>query len=306
MPLQAKRPRWGVEEKMRLSLASLSILGVASLVTLPLRAQESEPVNTPAATEATAAEPATEPTAEPCDKDTQPEHPCNGKHGDKAQPCQGCSGCKRDGHCCPHWSLGAGLSYYSSVSGSLWSSLGSSGYGSLNTTAPSYNLSAERRLDGGLWLIFTGAFQHVRGGVPVTEQSGAQATVERNMTTLSLAAGVRYVLFEDVVDLSAYAMLGGTYTHVGGHTRDSGGDLVILGAAPGSYAYAIGGTAGLTVERKLIDRLALRLSADILDAYWTAASVKAITVVGARTVSEPDGMMGGLALRPTLELRLYF
>ena len=126
------------------------------------------------------------------------------------------------------------------------------------------------------------------------------------MTTLDLSAGVRYLVFSDIVNLSVYAMLGGTYAYIGGSSLDTSGHEVILGAGAGSWAYAIGGNAGLALERRLIDRLAVRLSAALLDVYWTDSRVKTIDSTGAQLVIKPKGVSAGLTLEPALELRFYF
>jgi hypothetical protein len=273
----------------RTTLISLVVCGLALLVALPANAQEDNP--------ATAAAPAASPDKQGATSVGE----TTADDGDKAEG----HGCKRGCQGCAKWSLGAGIGYFSGSTSGLWGNLGNLGYGALSTTAPSYGLSAERRLGHGLWLSFAGSVLHNRGDVPVSSLTGSQTTVQRYTTSGNLSAGLRWLLLEDVVDVSVYGKLGATYARLSGDARDSSSNL-ILGAAPRSYAYAIGATAGLALDRQLIDRLSLRFSADIFDTYWTAARVRTIINATDMVVTKPRGMSVGLALRPVVELRLAF
>ena len=108
--------------------------------------------------------------------------------------------------------------------------------------------------------------------------------------------------------MSAYGMVGGVYSEVGGETQTTNGTGIssYLSPAPGSTAFSVGATAGLALERNLIDNLSLRLATDLLDGYWSKAKTKTIDSDGNKNRTLSEGFDVGVQLRPTLEIRFYF
>ena len=201
-----------------------------------------------------------------------------------------------------NWGLGAGFGLGDSAI--PFSSL--SQYVGTNATFPSYRLSLERRLGSSTWLTFNAAFSYSRTQQPVSDvQSGDDPTRPTlELTTFRIAGllGIRQVVVQRIVDVSLFGNFGIGRAATGG---DEPQETESVSTQPGSSVNGLLFVGGLAVERRLIEGLAVRLSAGIISASTSRAEVvrrdngeRKTTVISSQTID--------LSLSPALELFFYF
>jgi hypothetical protein len=195
------------------------------------------------------------------------------------------------------WDLGAGIGF----GDSSFASLG----GTFFDGTPSYRASLERRLIDGTWLGITAFLDYDAGTQPVYSSGSPPAQRERiDYSTSSIGGllGVRQVVYRDVVELSLYGAFGYQRTRVGGDVLLPGESLRGL-SAPGSFAHVWRITAGLTLERELIDGLAVRLSAEFGN-LMRSRTVQILDGDSPSSDTKDDRIQ--LHIAPALDLRFYF
>ena len=191
----------------------------------------------------------------------------------------------------PSWSIGAGISTGEGLGG----------------IRPSYLGALERRLGRASWLLF-----NVLGSYRVTDQprspsSSEQGASYRVITTgssVSALLGLRYVFVHDVVDVS------GTVAFLAGYgkTDSSLSGLQSIGSPlPGADEYFnYGVQAGISAERALIDRLALRLSLRLVGFSVANGTTEQQDSSGALAEKDTSNKSFELPFAPSLALYFYF
>lgn len=169
------------------------------------------------------------------------------------------------------WQLGAGVGFSFFGLG-----LGLSGLDS--TLTPTAIVAVERRLAPATWL---------RLGLNGGYADGS--TTDDEVGGVALALGVRQVFTpRSIVELSAFGDFGFAYNHV----KSAG----TFGAEFDGFGLDI--TAGVAVERELIDRLSLRLSLGLFDAGFQ--------VVSPEVGDSQKGFNVNVVFRPGLTLQFQF
>jgi hypothetical protein len=195
------------------------------------------------------------------------------------------------------WDLGAGIG----IGDSTFVSLGSS----FSTSTPSYRASLERRLGPRTWLGVTALFDYDAATQRVYASSSLPAQRERidySTSAVGGLLGVRQVVYRDIVELSLYGAFAYQRARIGGDTLLPGESLAGL-SAPGSFVHAWRITAGLTLERELIESLAVRLSAE-LGNLMRSRTVQVVDGDSPSSDTKDDRIQ--LHIAPALDLRFYF
>lgn len=188
-----------------------------------------------------------------------------------------------------NWSLGAGLTFGTDIS-----TLMAIDQHKIAPTSPPVSVMLERRLAPTTWLTFRaiGSRLSAKG----TEDNASETAV----SSLGAAVGMRFVLTTGkLMELSVNAGLGylhesqTTTEHFTGASRET---------VEGVSHYQA--TAGLAVQRMLIENLALRLSANILKIGYLSTTT---TVEGKEQKDQGQtGLELGLDFLPTIEVRFFF
>jgi len=186
----------------------------------------------------------------------------------------------------PQWSIGAGLvgntTYILGTASSLGTGL--TGPGLLGA-----NASLERSLGGGRWLVLGLSLQAERS------RDDAGLVTRDDLVSTEVRGGVRFALTERGAPVEVSALLladvGAAHTRVDQEGSSQSQDLAWLGAS-----------AGLAVERELVSNLAVRLSSPVISLTGAHTS----THVAGSPSFDGSTIAFGVALRPTLELRLAF
>src|SRR6185369_580154 len=165
----------------------------------------------------------------------------------------------------PNWNLGAGLTLTDSAPYAIT-------YWSNAPRTPDYRVSIERRLHRDTWLSFTGGFTHASYEVPVSSQLNPPSRTKINYqtTSTSLLLGVRQAIVTELVEVSVYGAAAGAWYWTTGDALEPGEWL--NSAPPGSKARTLGFSAGIAVERQLIERLSVRLSSELFTAQWSKST----------------------------------
>jgi len=163
----------------------------------------------------------------------------------------------------PNWNIGAGIAYGSGDSAAFV------GYSLSAPSTPAYRVGFERRIYRGCWLAFTGSLLHSSYDAPVSSQLDppTRTTVNVQNTTAAALLGIRQALITDIVEFSWYGAAAGAWAWTGGDVLEEG--ETAQGPLPGGFARTLGFSSGISVERQLIDRLAVRLSTEILSLQWS-------------------------------------
>jgi hypothetical protein len=195
------------------------------------------------------------------------------------------------------WDLGAGIGF----GDSSFTNFG----GVLSSNAPSYRASLERRLIAGTWLGITALLDYDAGTQRVFSSGNLPAQRERidySTTFVGGFLGVRQVVYRDLVELSLYGAFGYQRARIGGDALLPGESLGGL-SAPGSFAHTWRIATGLTLERELIDGLAVRLSAE-LGNLTRSRTVQTLDGDSPSSDTKDDRIQ--LHIAPALDLRFYF
>jgi hypothetical protein len=199
------------------------------------------------------------------------------------------------------WGLGAGFGIGDSIF-----PFGTTAYAGPGPTFPSYRFSLERRLGSSTWLTFNAVFNYSRTQQPVSDfQSGedpARPTLELTGFKIAGLLGIRQVVVQGLVDVSLFGNAGIARVATGG---DEPQGTEFVNTQPGSSTNALLFVGGLAVERRLIEGLAVRLSATILNASTSRAEVVSRNN-GERKTTTISSQSIDLGLSPALELFFYF
>lgn len=205
------------------------------------------------------------------------------------------------------WSAAAGVGFGDSglIIAGVGSGLG--GLSSLQASVPSGRLAFERiltdRFSVGLGL--SASYSSAESPLTLLNQNGESLSVQSKSEggSVALTLAPRWILTEPTfpVAFSVYAAV------TGGYSANSFGAVGFEGQ--GSHAFFASLSGGVAVERMLIDRLAIRISTQILRASVSRSFAKTTatpTVLGSSTTQFSTSAQLGLAPSPSVELRLYF
>ncbi len=187
------------------------------------------------------------------------------------------------------WSLGVGIL----VPGLTYSPIGYVGMLSAYTTAPSTSMALERRLSDTLWLTlgFSGNISSVDD--PVSLDNGA--TIVSDALGAEVALGLRYLFNpRGAVEVSVFGGLSLSWADV---------DMKTDSEEWTNRTLSCGLVAGLSLERRLLDNLSLRLQTTIGNVYYSSVESEIGGTPGTTRISQ---LRGGIALTPGLQLRLTF
>jgi hypothetical protein len=199
----------------------------------------------------------------------------------------------------PAWSVGGGLGLGSLIVGPVG---GGSGIGLVATPVSQGNLFIERALGPRDWLLINlgGAYLSETTDVGAPPGYGT-SKVESTSKYASALLGLRHVYTNNrVVDVSGWIGAGVT-----GSWLEIKGSYDYPGATPMTQKKSMSGLAaqvGLTLDRQLLEGLWVRLDVPLLAAAHSWGTT--------RSPGTPDrddsSTMMGLAIRPSLQLRMVF
>lgn len=153
--------------------------------------------------------------------------------------------------------------------------------------------------------MLNAAASHTSFDAPVIKlvDPSRDRTTRLTQNTLIGTAGVRQVVIDGLVALSGFGGLRAGNTWVNGEALLP----VELSAGPqaGSSAVLVGAVIGVAVERELVESLSVRLGVEALSLTWLRTTTTQPTADGPKETELNETSLG-LALDPSLELRLYF
>jgi hypothetical protein len=126
-------------------------------------------------------------------------------------------------------------------------------------------------------------------------------------TSTSVLLGVRQALVTDLVEFSVYGAFAGAWYWVSGDALQPGESM--NGSLPGSKGRTLGFNSGIAVERRLIERLSVRLSSEIFVYQWSKSTpgMTYAQATGDEVPPETNHTQSLLVhVAPALELRFYF
>jgi len=150
---------------------------------------------------------------------------------------------------------------------------------------------------------------HSSYDAPVSSQLDPPTRTSINVqnTTAAALLGIRQALITDIVELSWYGAAAGAWYWTGGDMLEEG--ETAQGQLPGGFARSLGFSSGITIERQLIDRLAVRLSSEILSLQWSKSTPGQTYE---QSIGEEDPPVTRysqttiLHVAPAIDLRFYF
>ncbi|HEX2871114.1 MAG TPA: hypothetical protein VHP33_07660 [Polyangiaceae bacterium] len=176
----------------------------------------------------------------------------------------------------------------------------------MSQTRPSYQTALERRVGDHTWLALDARFSYDTFERPATGTSAdpnPSGNVRLEVSSAALLLGARQVFVNGVVDVSGYAALLAGYHDVKGDVLGALGALSLLGGGDG---YDLGLLAGISVERELLDALALRLCMDLASARLSSDEAQYRDAAGDIQTTDLGSARAALVLRPGLQLHFYF
>lgn len=208
------------------------------------------------------------------------------------------------------WSIGAGLGFGSYPLGSLTPGaslvgISSSGIGSLYG-APAAVLDVERLLSPQTALLAGLSIQASSRSIPADSvPTGSSAYTSSTFLGAAALIGLRREVTDlaSVVQVSLYGALSlGFATQSQDYTQRSGnGTATVTTDSNNLFQFALLG--GLVVEKPLMERLALRLTAHLFTSAYSIGKSQAAASAPSYTTSGFDLRLG---VDPTIELRLAF
>jgi hypothetical protein len=154
--------------------------------------------------------------------------------------------------------------------------------------------------------LFNGSGSYQTSETPASSSAAdPNARVTLSETQLAGILGIRHVLVQSIVDVSATAALFVSYRHL--DNPISGLQSLSLSWAGADEVTEYGLQGGLAAERALIDRLALRLSLEVLSMSIANGKVhREDSTTGAESEQDVSGRTLRLSMRPSLALYFYF
>jgi hypothetical protein len=191
----------------------------------------------------------------------------------------------------PRWSVGAGLALSTTTVASTPASSLSSGGASILAAAPAVQpvlgLFLELRLARSTWLVTQAQASYL---------TGSSSGRDSEQGVLAVNAGVRQVFNPGGrIEVSGFVVAGVAY----GTTSATGVTLGEVNSKTSASVTSEGLSAGLALERELVDALYLRLSSGIVAASYYELSSSAST-------RKTDGLSLGLRFTPGIEVRYQF
>lgn len=197
----------------------------------------------------------------------------------------------------PTWSLGAGLSFFSPVSSAgllAGSSLGLLGTVTTIPITPSVSVERVFSPQFALGLGFEGSVQSV-----VTAVQPSTAAPTTSSGTIGLGLSPRFVMTnaDAPVSFTLFSTLFAGYS-------SSGPSAGVSNFQVSSHALAVGVGGGIAFELRLLERLAVRVQANLARLSLSSVTVR---TTGGVAASEANQLLVGASFipSPSIELRLY-
>ncbi len=202
----------------------------------------------------------------------------------------------------PNWNAGAGIF---AGGDSLFGFSGFSGLAALS--APTYGAAFERRVGPRTWLALNAMGSYDSRDVPVTpaDEPPIRGAAAVHSLSGSLLLGLRHEIVQSLVTVSVFAAGVISAQRIRPDTLRSSESYQGLQYSP-SNARSVGFVGGMTVERQLIEALALRLSLDLASLSFSRTTTETIDGLGVGTPTSFSARRFGVAVRPGLQLHFYF
>jgi hypothetical protein len=176
-------------------------------------------------------------------------------------------------------------------------------------SVPAYAAIVERRVGANTWLTFNVAAAYDSRDVAL-RPFGPEDVLERKSIKVysgntSLLLGLRHALVHKIVEVSLDGAAIATRQSIWRDDLREGETIPSLESTP-SQAYALGLQAGMTLERQLIEGLALRLVVDGASVTFTSTESSTIDSLGVATPTTREGFRAALTLQAGLQLHFYF
>lgn len=195
----------------------------------------------------------------------------------------------------PDWNAGAGVA--------ITAGAGLAGL----VGAPLYSAVVERRVGTRTWLAFNVGLAYDSREQRLAPAFGADAlereTIGVYSSNTSLLLGLRHAFAQKLVEVSLVGSLGVSRQSIWRDGLREGETIASLEAIP-SKQYRVGVLGGLTLERELIEALALRLSLDAASLSFTSSESESNdTLAGS---SSRQSWRAAVLLQAGLQLHFYF
>ena len=202
----------------------------------------------------------------------------------------------------PNWNVGAGIF---AGGDSLFGFSALSGVSAL--TAPTYGAAFERRVGPRTWLALNAMGSYDSRDVPITpaDEPPVRSAAAVHSLSGSFLLGLRHEIVQSLVNVSVFAAGVISAQRVRPDTLRSSESYQGLQYTP-SNARSVGFVGGMTVERQLIEALALRLSLDLASLSFSRTTTETIDGLGVGTPTSFSARRFGVAVRPGLQLHFYF
>jgi hypothetical protein len=202
----------------------------------------------------------------------------------------------------PNWNVGAGIF---AGGDSVFGLSGLSGLAALST--PAYGAAVERRVGPRTWLALNamGSYENRDLAITPAEVPPIRSSAAVHSLSGSFLLGLRHEIVQSLVNVSIFAAGAISAQRVRPDTLRSSEKYQTYGYTP-SNARGVGFIAGMTVERQLVEALALRLSLDIASLSFTRTTTETIDGLGVGTPVSLSARRFGISIRPGLQLHFYF
>jgi hypothetical protein len=198
----------------------------------------------------------------------------------------------------PDWNIGAG--FFSGGDSGLLSGLS-------GIVSPTFAGALEHRVAQHTWLALTASGSYESRDAPLSSsgESPGRASIPIRSLSGALLLGLRHEIVHGVVDVSIFAggFIGAQRVR---HDRLRTGEFFNGYQYNTSNLRSFGLIGGITLERQLIDALALRLSLDLAKLSFSRSQTETIDSLGVGTPQNLSTRSLGVAIRPGLQLYFYF
>jgi len=176
-------------------------------------------------------------------------------------------------------------------------------------SVPTYAAIIERRVAASTWLTFNVAAAYDSRDVSL-RPFGPEDVLQRQSIkvysgTASLLLGLRHTLVHRVVEVSVAGAAVAARQNVWRDDLREGETIASLETTP-SQSYSVGLQAGMTLERQVIEGLALRLALDAASVTFTRTDAATIDSLAVATPTTRHGLRAALTLQAGLQLHFYF
>lgn len=173
-------------------------------------------------------------------------------------------------------------------------------------STPTYAVAFERRVGPRTWLGLNASGSYETRELPIipADEPPVRPSVQGRTLSGSFLLGMRHEIAHGLVDVSIFAAGVISAQRIRQDSLRSSESFVSYQYLP-SNTRTVGLVAGLTVERELVEALALRLSLDMASVSFSRATIETMNGIGGSPASLSSRRFG-IAIRPGLKLHFYF